>query len=86
MADSGSKAGLDELVKSITNSIKMTDDVLNTIGDNYATSLKSAGEAMAELNKNIGYSPKMLENQLKLQQAMNEKTIATIKNLLPKDD
>ncbi|HEY9080989.1 hypothetical protein [Magnetovibrio sp.] len=86
MDDSSAKAGLDELVNSVVDSIKMTSAVEDAVGKLQVSTLDTASTVTDELIKNNVSSPELAQENLKLQKAIIEKTIAAIHALGPKDD
>jgi len=83
---SGAKSGLSDLVNSIDSSIKMTSAIEQAVQKNLESALDAAGTVTADLIKNNVSSPELAQENLKLQKAVIDKTIAAIQALGPKDD
>jgi len=86
MADSSGKKGLDDLVNSVVDSITMTSSVQEAVGKLQVDALTAASTVTSDLIKNNVSSPDLAAENLKIQKAVTEKTIAAIQALGPKDD
>jgi hypothetical protein len=83
MTDSaGAKEGLDELVKAIIGSIQSVSATEQAVHTQTQTVLQATTQAVTQLVKSNAYAPELAEENLKMQKAMIEKTIAVI-NALP---
>lgn len=85
MADSPSKPGVDDLINSIVSSIQMTNAIEQAVQKQIQSALDAAGLATSNLIKNNVPSPELAQENLKLQKAVIDKTIATIQALGPDD-
>lgn len=85
MADSSAKSGLDDLVKSIVGSIQMTSAIEQAVQKQLEGALTAASSVTADLIKTNVTSPDLASENLKLQKAVIDKTIAAINALGPKD-
>ena len=83
MAD---KPGLEDLINSVVGSITMTSSVQEAVGKLQIDALTAASTVTSDLIKTNVPSPDIAAENLKIQQAVTEKTIAAIKALGPKDD
>ncbi len=79
----GAKSGLDDLVASVVGSMQMTSAIEQAVQKNLESALSAAGTATADLIKNNVQSPELAQENLKLQKAVIDKTIAAIKALGP---
>jgi len=85
MADSPPKTGMDDLVNSIVGSIQMTSAIEQAVQKQIQSALDAAGLATSNLIKNNVPSPELAQENLKLQKAVIDKTIAAIQALGPQD-
>lgn len=82
MADNG----LDDLVKSVVASTQMTTAIEQAVQKNLQSALTAAGDVTADLIKNNVPSPELAQENLKMQKAVIERTIAAINALGPQKD
>jgi len=83
MAD---KPGVEDLINSVVGSITMTSSVQEAVGKLQVDALAAASTVTADLIKTNVPSPDLAEENLKIQKAVSEKTIAAIHALGPKGD
>jgi len=89
MADSGSgsggdaKSGLDDLVKSVVGSIQMTSAIEQAVQKQLEGALTAASTVTSDLITNNVMSPELAQENLKMQKAVIEQTIAAIQALGP---
>lgn len=82
MAESSSETeALDALVQSIVNSIEAVGATEQAIQQQTQAALQATTQAVTDLVKNNSYSPALAEENLNMQKAMIEKTIAIINSL-----
>jgi len=86
MADSGGKSGLDDLVTSVVGSIQMTSAVEQAVQKLIVGALASAETVTSDLIKNNVSSPELAQENLKIQKAVIDRTVAAIQALGPKTD
>lgn len=86
MADTPSKPGLDDLVNSIVGSIQMTSAIEQAVQKFMTQALDAAGPVTTNLIKTNVPNPELAQENLKLQKAVIEKTIAAIQALGPDED
>lgn len=84
MTDESAKAAMDDLVNSIVGSIQMTSAIQQAVQKQLEGALDAAATVTADLVKSNVSSPELAQENLKIQKAVIDKTIAAIEALGPK--
>lgn len=84
MADETAKPGMDDLVNSIVGSIQMTSAIQTAVQKQIEGALTAAATVTADLIKTNVSNPQLAEENLKIQKAVIDLTITSIKALAAK--
>jgi DNA-binding transcriptional regulator YbjK len=84
MADETAKPGMDDLVNSIVESIQMTSAIQTAVQKQIEGALTAAATVTADLIKTNVSHPQLAEENLKIQKAVIDLTITSIKALAAK--
>jgi DNA-binding transcriptional regulator YbjK len=84
MADKTAKPGMDDLVNSIIGSIQMTSAIQTAVQNQIEGALTAAAAVTADLIKTNVSNSQLAEENLKIQKAVIDLTITSIKALAPK--
>lgn len=84
MADETAKPGMDDLVNSIVGSIQMTSAIQTAVQKQIEGALTEAATVTADLIKTNVSNPQLAEENLKIQKAVIDLTITSIKALATK--
>jgi|GEM_PF-1516694 len=84
MADETAKPGMDDLVNSIVGSIQMTSAIQTAVQKQIEGALTAAATVTADLIKTNVCNPQLAAENLKIQKAVIDLTITSIKALAAK--
>lgn len=84
MADETAKPGMDDLVNSIVGSIQMTSAIQTAVQNQIEGALNAAATVTADLIKTNVSDPQLAQENLKIQKAVIDLTLTSIKALGPK--